>query len=225
MKSNKIYFLIGFCFILIAVGSLFIGMKNLANKEARLETQLAEITDKKEQAEQDLEIARNKYRDQVAAASLEETGAHSDQVIRDIRYIADTLKPAYNWTSSSEYSTARDTIISQIGEDNIFAKNIMPPLKTTDASGKEYTISLDENDLNMKCVLIDVFPAKEEKGKSAYYALVSFIPYYGNDIEKQEHLTRKRQILYIVMDSANKMKSISASDADEIRNYDTGNNM
>lgn len=225
MKSNKIYFLIGFCFILIAAGAVFVGMKNLSHREARLETQLAELTDKKEQAEQELDVARNKYRDQVAAASLEETGAHSDRVIRDIKYIADTLKPAYNWTSSSEYSNARDTIVDQIGEDSIFAKNVIPPLETTDASGKAYTISLDENDLNMKCMLIDVFPAKEKKGKSAYYALVSFIPYYGNDIEKQEHLTRKRQLLYIVMDAENSIKSIEASDAEDIRSYDTGNNM
>lgn len=224
MKSNKVYFLIGICFILLAVGSVFVSMENLENKEIKLNAKLDNMIEQKEKAQEELDIARNKYRDQIAAAALQETGAHSDSMIRDMKYLADVIKPMYNWQSSAEYTKARDTIVEQIGEYSIYAVDVIPPLVTKDVSGKDMRYSLDEDDLNMKCMMVDIFPAKEVKGKSAYYAIVEYIQYYGNDIEKQDHLTRQRQILYIVMDSADKIKSIDASNTEDIRKYDTGNN-
>ena len=224
IKSNKVYFLIGICFILLSLSAVFVGVKNLDHKEARLEAELSEAVSSREKAQKDLESARSYYTKQISTAFSEETGNTSDGIEKDVEYLTKILKPMYNWNNSDEYSSARSKIVSQIGEDNLFARDVIPPLETKDVAGRELITSLNRDDLNMKCMLVDVFPAKKVKGKSAYYALISYIQYYGDDIEKQEHLTRNRQILYIIMDSENKIKSIKAFSAEDIVNYHTGHN-
>ena len=216
-KSNRTYMIMGLCFIVIAILFTLVGVRNLNNELTDAESQLSEIISSNEENQAKLDAARDTYEKKLAQVSISNVGTDSAKIKQETQFITETIKPAYSWIDDNTYNEARGTIESQIGSDNIFMKNILPSL---DAEH----ISLNEQDLHMKCMKFHVFPATKAKGHSAYYALVEYIQYYGEDIQKQDHLTRNRHILYVVMDSSDKIKSIKATSAEDIRVYDTGNN-
>ena len=216
-ENNRRYIVIGVCFVLFALLFTVIGIHNLNADMSKAEAELSSITSSNEKSREELDALRNAYQGKLAAASASNIGTNTDKITRDVRFITELIKPAYSWESDSDYNEARSAIEAQIGSNNTFMSNVLPSLE-------DEHISLDAQDLNMKCMRIDVFPGKTVKGKATYYALVEYIQYFKDDIKKQDHLTRNRQVLYVVMESANKVKSIDAVNAEDVRTYDTGNN-
>lgn len=216
-SSNGKYILLGFCFIVFAILFTIVGIRNSSNDMTQAEQQLSEILASNEESQAKLDKAHEDYQKKLAAASIGGVGTDADKISTEAKFLMDTIQPAYSWTSNSEYNDARDNIENQIGSDNLFMKNIMPSLEAEH-------VSLDEMNLKMKCMDIKVIPANNVKDKSAYYVLVEYIQYYGEDIKKQDHLTRNRQLLHVVMDSSDKIKSIKAVGMEDIRVYDTGTN-
>lgn len=225
MKGNlKSYIII--CSAIIVIGFVLIlgGIYVSGNKISRMENELSDVLQSNIETEQKLNDMKNDYRKKISSASTRVVGVASTDMVTEMQYIIDTIKPLYNWRSDADYNKARDIVEKQIGSDSVYMMNIMPPLFRKDVSGEEYKVSLDKLGLKSKCTNIKVFPGEKEGNKRGYYVIVEYIPYYDNDIEKQEHLTRKRHILYVIMNKADKIRSIDASSAKDIKNYDTGTN-
>lgn len=216
-SGNGKYVLLGLCFVVFAILFTIVGINNSSNDLTKAENQLSELLASNEEAQAKLDKAHEDYQKKLAAASVSGVGTDSDKISNEAKFLIDIIQPAYNWTSNNEYNEARGNIENQIGSDNLFMRNIMPSLEAEH-------LSLDEMNLKMKCMDIKVIPANNVKGKSAYYVLVEYIQYYGEDIKKQEHLTRNRQLLHVVMSSSDKMKSIESVGMEDIRVYDTGTN-
>lgn len=216
-SNNGKYILLGLCFVVFAILFTIVGIRNSSNDLTQAEQQLSEILASNEESQAKLDKVHEDYQKKLAAASIGGVGTDSDKISVEAKFLMDTIQPAYSWTNNNEYNDARDNIESQIGSDNLFMKNIMPSLEVEH-------VSLDEMNLKMKCMDIKVIPASNVKDKSAYYVLVEYIQYYGEDIKKQDHLTRNRQLLHVVMDSSDKIKSIKAVGMEDVRVYDTGTN-
>ena len=163
----------GFVFLLISIGVTGFTRNTCSSAEEEAKNEVIDLQNQ-------LDVKKVETSNAEVQLKKETTGLDMARVVVDDKAFEDVIKPVFTWATGDEYDEARNQMISRLGKDSAFVKEVMPAQKTSKDGQYKY---VDVKEINCKFEGMESYVTKVD---GTLYSYLAFITYSVNDSSGNE---------------------------------------